>query len=194
MLNVDEDPTNHNLQTSWPNYVCHTYAPRGGDIPISNGVVAVTESHRKDKLMYPRPKDESQTAKLLAERLQQSGNEDNIWSFSRRCGKPPLYRTVGAAPLWTQPACNLTHLAETMTASPSLQRRPGMCLRHCLDSRKRPGKNTEPAAKMLNMLPVGPSLWLISSGRSVALSLWESERERERERERGILPLIRNTV
>lgn len=49
-----------------------------------------------------------------------------------------------------------THLAETMTASPSLQRRPGMCLRHCLDSRKRPGKKTEPAAKMLNMVPRGP--------------------------------------
>lgn len=45
-----------------------------------------------------------------------------------------------------------SHLADTMTASPSLHRSAGMDLRHCLDRRKRPGKNTEPAARMVSMV------------------------------------------
>lgn len=47
-----------------------------------------------------------------------------------------------------------TNLADTTTASPSLQQRPGMCLRHCLESRKRPGKKTEPAARSPNMVAI----------------------------------------
>lgn len=49
----------------------------------------------------------------------------------------------------------LPHLAETMTASPSLQPSQGRCFRHCLDSRNRPGKNTVPAASTLSMVPLG---------------------------------------
>lgn len=44
------------------------------------------------------------------------------------------------------------YLADTMTASPSLHLRPGSRFRHCLDKRKSPGKNTEPAARMDNMI------------------------------------------
>lgn len=40
-----------------------------------------------------------------------------------------------------------------MTASPSLHLSAGMDFRHCLDSRKRPGKNTDPAARMVSMVP-----------------------------------------
>lgn len=46
-----------------------------------------------------------------------------------------------------------TYLAETMTASASLHFSHGACFRHRLDSRKRPGKNMEPAARMLIMVP-----------------------------------------
>lgn len=44
-----------------------------------------------------------------------------------------------------------------MTASPSLHLSAGMDLRHCLESKKRPGKNTDPAARMVNMVPEGLS-------------------------------------
>lgn len=47
------------------------------------------------------------------------------------------------------------YLADTMTASPSLHLRPGSRFRHCLDRKKSPGKNTEPAAKMDNMIVDG---------------------------------------
>lgn len=47
------------------------------------------------------------------------------------------------------------YLADTITASPSCQPRPGSRFRHCLDKRKSPGKNTEPAAKMDNMIVGG---------------------------------------
>lgn len=46
-----------------------------------------------------------------------------------------------------------SHLADTMTASPSLHRSAGIDFRHCLDRRKRPGKNTDPAARMVSMVP-----------------------------------------
>lgn len=45
------------------------------------------------------------------------------------------------------------YLADTMVASPSLKPRPGACFRHLLDSRNRPGKKMEPAARMLSMVP-----------------------------------------
>lgn len=51
----------------------------------------------------------------------------------------------------------LSNLADTMTASPSLHLSAGMDLRHCLESKKRPGKNTDPAARMVNMVPEGLS-------------------------------------
>lgn len=62
-----------------------------------------------------------------------------------------------------------------MTASPSLHLSAGMAFRHCLDSRKRPGKNIDPAARMVSMVPgdlserqkVQQAIWSL---RSVALS------------------------
>lgn len=68
-----------------------------------------------------------------------------------------------------------------MTASPSLHLSAGMDFRHCLDSRKRPGKNTDPAARMVSMVPDGLSerqkvqraIWSL---RSVALSLSEKHK------------------
>ncbi len=44
------------------------------------------------------------------------------------------------------------YLDETMTASFSLHLSPGACFRNRLDSRKRPGKNMEPAARMLSII------------------------------------------
>lgn len=44
------------------------------------------------------------------------------------------------------------YLDETMTASFSLHLSPGPCFRNRLDSRKRPGKNMEPAARMLSII------------------------------------------
>ena len=55
------------------------------------------------------------------------------------------------------PSIRGPHLADTMTASPSLHLSAGMDLRHCLDRRKRPGKNTDPAARMVSMVPGDPS-------------------------------------
>lgn len=43
--------------------------------------------------------------------------------------------------------------AETMTASPSLHLRPGVWRRTLFDSRKRPGKKTDPATNVANMVP-----------------------------------------
>lgn len=68
-----------------------------------------------------------------------------------------------------------SHLADTMTASPSLHLSAGIDFRHCLDSRKRPGKNIDPAARMVSMVPgdlserqkVQQAIWSL---RSVALS------------------------
>lgn len=71
------------------------------------------------------------------------------------------------------------HLADTITASRSLHLSAGIDFRHCLDSRNRPGKNTEPAARMVSMIPVDLSerqevQWAIL--RSVALSpLWKKK-------------------
>ena len=72
-----------------------------------------------------------------------------------------------------------------MTASPSLHLSAGMDFRHCLDSRKRPGKNIDPAARMVSMVPgdlsqrqeVQQAIWSL---RSVTLSpLWKN-RKRQR--------------
>lgn len=46
------------------------------------------------------------------------------------------------------------HLADTITASRSLHLSAGMDFRHCLDRRNRPGKKTEPAARMVSMITV----------------------------------------
>lgn len=50
-----------------------------------------------------------------------------------------------------------SHLADTVTASRSLQRSAGIDFRHCLDRRKSPGKKTVPAARMDSMIPGDPS-------------------------------------
>lgn len=69
-----------------------------------------------------------------------------------------------------------SYLADTMTASPSLHLSAGIDFRHCLDSRKRPGKNIDPAARIVSMVPGNLSerqkvQWAIWSLRSVALFL-----------------------
>lgn len=77
-----------------------------------------------------------------------------------------------------------SNLADTMTASPSLHLSAGMDFKHCLDRRKRPGKNTDPAAKMISMVPcnlsdrqkVQQAIW---SMRSVALRpLWNKKQNK----------------
>lgn len=62
-----------------------------------------------------------------------------------------------------------SHLADTITASRSLHLSAGIDFRHCLDRRKRPGKNTEPAARMVSMIPVE-----LSERREVQWAIWRS--------------------
>lgn len=47
----------------------------------------------------------------------------------------------------------VSHLADTMTASLSLHLSAGNDFKHCLDKRKSPGKNTDPAARTVSMVP-----------------------------------------
>lgn len=76
-----------------------------------------------------------------------------------------------------QTSWTASHLADTMTASPSLHLRAGIDFRHCLDSRKRPGKNIDPAARMVSMVP-GRSVWGAesSAGKLVLeIRLWNTQ-------------------
>lgn len=89
---------------------------------------------------------------------------------------------------------SLSHLADTITASRSLHLSAGMDFRHCLDRRNRPGKNTEPAARMVSMITVE-----LSEGREVQWATWRSvvlppsaslEHMRSSERWRRLGPLL----
>lgn len=70
-----------------------------------------------------------------------------------------------------------------MTASPSLHLSAGIDFKHCLDNKKRPGKNTDPAAKMVSMVPGDLSEWqkvqrcnlVLEIRRSVPPSLYMKE-------------------
>lgn len=62
-----------------------------------------------------------------------------------------MYPAEEAMTAWTDD----TNLADTITASLSLHRSAGNDFKHCLDRRKSPGKNTEPAARTVSMVPVG---------------------------------------
>lgn len=66
-----------------------------------------------------------------------------------------------------KPSFRRSHLADTMTASPSLHLSAGMDFRHCLDRRKRPGKNTDPAARMVSMVPGN-----VSERQKVQRAIW----------------------
>lgn len=61
-----------------------------------------------------------------------------------------MYPAEEAMTAWTDD----TNLADTITASLSLHRNAGNDFKHCLDKRKSPGKNTEPAARTDSIVPV----------------------------------------